>query len=287
MSAPTFSLMACTIIWGLTFVIVKDALVASDAFTFLAARFALGALACLVWARGAVLHRETLRRGLGLGLILFAGYAFQTFGLDDTTPARSAFLTGLCVIGVPFISWALLGRRPGWPSVLGALVAIAGLAHMTGVGFDSPLSRGDLLTLGCAATYALHIALTERFAQHGSSVALVAVQLTVVAVLSAVCIPLGTPRLSFTAGWFGAVAATGLIASALAISVQTWAQARTSAVRAAVIFSLEPVVALAASFSLGRETPSPAELTGGLLIVAGVLCSELGGALLTARGERA
>jgi drug/metabolite transporter (DMT)-like permease len=278
MSQPALVLFSCMFIWGLTFVVVKDALSASDAFTFLALRFGLGALACLLWARRRVLERTIIVNGLGLGLVLFAGYAFQTFGLEDTTPSRSAFITGLAVIGVPFVSWALFKRAPSWPSVAGAVIAILGLARLTGFGLDGGLSRGDLLTLACALSYALHIALTEKFAKTGASVALVAVQLSTVAVLSAVCIPLGTPRFHPTPAYWAAVAAAGLIASALAISLQTWAQARTSAVRAAVIFSLEPVIAVVASVALGREHPGLAELTGGALIVGGVLVSEVGAA---------
>ncbi|MBM4781874.1 MAG: DMT family transporter [Archangiaceae bacterium] len=273
----------CTLIWGLTFVVVKDALNASDSFTFLAFRFALGAVASLLWARRRAFERATITNGLGLGLVLFAGYAFQTFGLESTTPSRSAFLTGLAVIGVPFVSWVLFRRAPSWASAAGALVAIAGLARLTGFGLGDALSRGDLLTLGCAVAYALHIALTEKFAKGGASVGLVAVQLLTVAALSAICIPLGTPRFQPTSAWWGAVATTGLIASALAISIQTWAQTRTSAVRAAVIFSLEPVIALTASVVLGRESPGAPELLGGGLIVAGVLVSEVGTSIARSR----
>jgi drug/metabolite transporter (DMT)-like permease len=274
------ALALCTLIWGLTFVVVKDALSASDPFTFLTLRFALGAVALLLIARRRIFDRRLASSGLGLGLILFAGYAFQTFGLDDTTPSRSAFLTGLAVIGVPFVSWGLFRRPPAWPSVAGAAIAIIGLARLTDFNLGTGLSRGDLLTLACAAAYALHIALTEKFAAPGDSIPLVTLQLLVVTVLSALCIPLGAARFSPTPAYWGAVVATGLLASALAISLQTWAQARTSAVRAAVIFSLEPVIALVASIALGRESPGAPELIGGALIVGGVLVSEVGGALL-------
>lgn len=274
------ALFVCTLIWGLTFVVVKDALAGSDPFTFLAFRFALGGIACLLWARRRIFEATTLKHGLFLGVVLFVGYAFQTFGLEHTTPSRSAFLTGLAVICVPFVSAVLFRRAPSWLSLIGAIVAVAGLARLTSFGLGDSLSLGDGLTLACAAAYAVHIALTEKFAAHGASVALVTVQLLTVAVLSAACIPLGAPRLSPSPAYWAAVAATGLLASAFAISLQTWAQTRTSAVRAAVIFSLEPVIALAASVSLGREAPGPSELGGGALIVAGVLVSELGAALL-------
>lgn len=272
---PTFVLTICTVIWGFTFVVVKDALDASDAFTFLTLRFGLGALACLGWARRGVLVPDTLKRGVFLGVVLFLGYAAQTFGLAETTPSRSAFLTGLAVIMVPFVSWWTVRRAPAPASVVGALIAVYGMGQLTGFGLDG-FTRGDALTIGCAIAYAFHISLTERFASNGASAALVAVQLAVVAVLSAACIPFGHFHFEPTNAYWFTVVTTGLIASGFAISVQTWAQAKTPAVQAAVIFSLEPVVALLTSLALGRETAHEAEVIGGACIVAGVLVSEVG-----------
>src|SRR5689334_3076190 len=110
----TGALLVATAVWGATFVTVKDALAASDVFTFLALRFGVGAIAGVVLS--AALRerraRSLLKPGLGLGVLLFGGYALQTLGLETTTPARSAFITGLTVIFVPFVSWRLNGKRP-------------------------------------------------------------------------------------------------------------------------------------------------------------------------------
>jgi drug/metabolite transporter (DMT)-like permease len=105
------------------------------------------------------------------------------------------------------------------------------------------------------------------------------VQLWVVALLSALCLPFVETRVEWTPAFLGAVAFCGVFASALALSVQTWAQARTSAVRAAIIYSLEPLFAGGFSVALGYETLGVREWVGGGLIVLGVLVAELGSVL--------
>jgi drug/metabolite transporter (DMT)-like permease len=224
---------------------------------------------------------QTLRRGLVLGLFLFLGFALQTVGLVSTTPSRSAFITGLYVVLVPVLGLVLFRRVPRVPSVVGVTLAAVGMHYLTGVevGTDEGLSTGDWLTLGCAVAYAFHILLTERYAPKSGATALVAVQLWVVALLSALCLPFTEVHVEWTSSLLGAVAVCGLLASALAITVQTWAQARTTAVRAALIYATEPVFAAVYSVALGYETLGTREWVGGSFIVAGVLVAELGGHL--------
>lgn len=264
-------LLVITAVWGITFVVVKDALDGADPMTFLALRFGLGALVAGVAARKALRTHVPWRGGLTLGALLFIGYVFQTFGLAYTTPSRSAFITGLCVILVPFVSTLLFRRWPPVLAVAGAIIALIGTAVLTDAQLSGPLPLGDLLTLGCAVAYAFHIALTEKFSSRSDPVALVALQLAVVAVLSTCTLPLVERRFVPSANLFVAVAITGIIASALAISLQTWAQTKTTAVRASVIFALEPVFAIAWGATLGREALSGHELFGGGLIILGVI----------------
>jgi drug/metabolite transporter (DMT)-like permease len=282
-------LIAITAMWGLTFVVVKDALDAADPFTFLALRFAVGALAIALVARKRLLGRDELRYGALLSVFLFGGFAFQTFGLLSTTPSRSAFITGLSVLLVPFVSIALLRKWPRVPAVLGVLLAVFGLAYLTGVtesaGEGSGTSTGDLLTLGCAVSYAVQITLTERYAPKVDTLAMVGVQLGCVSLLSLLCLPFVELRFEPNLAFAGAVAFTGVFASAIAIGAQTWAQARTSAVRAALIFSLEPVFAAAYSVLTGYERLGRKEALGGGLIVAAVLVSEVGNAWLDRRAK--
>jgi drug/metabolite transporter (DMT)-like permease len=275
------ALALMTALWGVTFVVVKEALSHGDPFSFLTLRFATGAVVLTALAWRGMLVPQTLRRGLVLGVFLFLGFALQTVGLVSTTPSRSAFITGLYVVLVPVLGLVLFRRVPRVPSVVGVTLAAVGMRYLTGVevGADEGLSTGDWLTLGCAVAYAFHILLTERYAPKSGATALVAVQLWVVALLSALCLPFTEVHVAWTSSFLGAVAICGLLASALAITVQTWAQARTTAVRAALIYATEPVFAAVYSVALGYEALGTREWVGGGFIVAGVLVAELGGHL--------
>ncbi|MBX5481546.1 MAG: DMT family transporter [Myxococcaceae bacterium] len=275
-----------TALWGASFVVVKDAVALADPFSFLALRFALGGAAATAIARRKVLSAEVLRRGAFLGLFLFAGFAFQTTGLVRTTESRSAFITGLSVILVPVVSIALFRRLPKPPSIAAVLIACAGLYVLTGGlkgGGGKSVLEGDLLTLGCAICFAFHIAFTEKFAPRAPALALVAVQLWVVSALACASLPFVEVRVTWTGGFVGALIFAGFFASAMAISLQTWAQARTTAVRAALLFSLEPVFAALMSVGLGREQLGARELVGGGLTVLAVLVADVGNALLARR----
>lgn len=283
-------LVAITALWGATFVVVKDALTQADPFTFVALRFAIGGAVASIFARRALLDPKVIRYGLFLGLFLFLGFAFQTGGLVHTTESRSAFITGLSVILVPIVSIALFRRRPQPPSLIGVCLALGGLYVLTGGLSAQTEGRGvllgDLLTLGCAITFAFHIALTELFAPRVPALALVAVQLWVVSLLSALCTPFVHAHVDWHGAFIPALIFCGVFASAVAIALQTWAQARTSAVRAALIFSLEPVFAASMSVALGRERLGSRELLGGSLTVLAILVAEVGNAWWAKRGAR-
>ncbi|QSQ27938.1 DMT family transporter [Pyxidicoccus parkwayensis] len=275
------ALALITLFWGVTFVVVKDALGHGDPFSFLTLRFSVGAAVLSALAGRQVLNPVNLRRGLVLGAFLFVGFALQTLGLTLTTPSRSAFITGMSVVFVPLLSLVLFKRVPKVTSLLGVVLAAVGLYFLTrpeAGGEGGGLARGDVLTLGCAVAYACHITLTERYAPKEGVAGLVAVQLWSVALLSALCLPFVTRRVEWTPSFVAAVLVCGVLASAVAISVQTWGQARTTAVRAAVIYSMEPVFASAYSVALGYEVLGAREWAGGGLILLGVLVSDVGAA---------
>ena len=281
------ALVLITLFWGVTFVVVKDALAQGDALSFLALRFGVGALALTPLAGRTLLDPRNLRHGALLAGFLWAGFLLQTLGLERTTPSRSAFITGLAVVFVPLLAWVVSRRATSWASAAGVALAALGLFLLTRPDADGTggFGAGEWLTLGCALAYAVHIVLTEKVAPRDgrSVVGLVAVQLWGVALLCAVCLPFTAPRVAWTPGFVGAFVFCGLFASALAICVQTWGQARTTAVRAAVIYALEPVSASALSVALGREVLGPRAWVGGALILLGVLVAELGGVLFTRR----
>ncbi len=274
------ALLLATAIWGGTFVTVKDSLAGVDTYSFLALRFAVGAVCAglIAWrlTPAAAAWGAAVRPGLVLGVLLFGGYLLQTLGLEHTTPSRSAFVTGLTVIFVPFVAWRLERRRPPLRSFLAPGLALIGLQRLTGVTWGGELPVGDALTLGCAVVYAVHIAATSKVAEGVPPMALTAVQLAVVAVLSTLCLPFVDRRFESTGTvWFGVVF-TGVFASALAIGLQVWAQKHLSSVRAAVIYSLEPVFALAVAAAVGLGWPGTTELVGGAFILAAVLLESSG-----------
>jgi drug/metabolite transporter (DMT)-like permease len=269
-------LIAITAFWGASFLVVKDALGHSDPLSFMAMRFGVGAAVATALSRGRLFDADTRRGALVLGPFLFLGYVLQTYGLRYTTPARSAFLTGLSVLLVPGVCYALWRRVPRPATGVGIVLATVGLYLLTGVdaGWGGDVARGDVLTLGCAAAYAVHIALTEAYAPRAHVTGLVAGQLWLTALGSVLLLPFvdvfvePSPRLFFAVGF------TGIFASALAISLQTWGQARTTAVRAALIFALEPVFAALYSWWAGFERLTAREVMGGALIVAAVAVAE-------------
>lgn len=271
------ALLGITMLWGTTFVIVKDALTGAGPFTFLALRFSIGALVALAIAGKDLRHGPSVRAGLTLGPLLFAGFALQTVGLAHTTPARSAFITGLMVLVVPLATVVLLRRTPKPWTLVGVGLALIGLWLLThprdGEIVESTL-LGDVLTFGCALWYGVHLTLNERYAERVRPMAFVAVQLAVIAVLSAGSSLAESQRIVWSLPLLGAIVFCGVFASALAIGIQAWSMKRTTAVRTVLIFSLEPVFAAVLSVALGRESLDFEAVVGGAFVVVAVIVAE-------------
>jgi drug/metabolite transporter (DMT)-like permease len=274
------ALVVIVAIWGATFVMVKEALQDASTLLFLALRFSLAsaALALVFTGRykdlGAL--KPSLLGGFLAGLCLFCGYFFQTAGLRYTTPSKSAFITALSVVMVPLIVSLVHRSVPHAAEAAGVVLATAGLGLMTLQRDKLALSSGDLLTLACALAFAVHVVVLAQFSSK-SSVELLSLTQVGTAALAA----LGTfwwaetPRVRWSPGLVLALAVTGLFATALAFTVQSWAQRHTSATRTALILTLEPVFAWAASFLFTGERLSRRGVAGGLFILAGVLLAEL------------
>lgn len=274
------ALAGIALIWGATFVLVKEALRDASALVFLSLRFSLATLAlgCAFRPLAAKFTNRALlmRGGLVAGLCLFAGYLLQTLGLRYTTPSKSAFLTGLSIVMVPLLG-ALAGRRaPSVAELLGVAAATVGMGLMT---LESGLARinlGDLLTLACAAGFALHILAMGHWAPQTNFQALTLVQVATAALLATASFWWAEPAyLRWTPRVAVALLVTGLLATALAFSVQAWAQQRTTPTHTALLFALEPVFASLTSWLLTGERLSGRQAAGAALILAGVLQVEL------------
>ena len=197
-------------------------------------------------------------------------------GLLYTTASKSAFITGLSVVLVPLLSLALSRVLPRPSSVLAVVLAAGGLYVLTSPGAMG-INKGDLLTLGCAAAFALHIVTTERAAPRHDPISLAFWQIVTTALAcTALMGLLESPRLSLAPWTLAALVITGVLATALAFAVQMWAQRRTSATHVAVIFTAEPVFAAFFARLIQHEVLGLAGLLGGALILAGILLAQIG-----------
>ncbi|MGA7853823.1 MAG: DMT family transporter [Candidatus Acidiferrales bacterium] len=275
------------LIWGSTFVVVKDALADVSVFTYLAVRFALAAavMAIVFWRSLRGLTRAAIWAGAQIGFFMFAGYAFQTTGLKFTSPSRAAFITGSSVVIVPLLL-AVFGRRRvnAWIWA-GALAALAGLYLLTvppeGLG---GLNRGDPIVFGCAVMFAMHMIVISRYVEHHSVGALAVIQVATTAVLATIALPLLSatgieqPRWVWSGTLVFAVLITALGSTAFGFSAQTWAQQYTSPTHTAILISLEPVFAALTSWLVAHEHLTGRILLGAALIFVGILLAELKGA---------
>jgi drug/metabolite transporter (DMT)-like permease len=277
------SLALVALVWGSTFVVVKRALSEISTVYFLALRFGLASVCMLLIFMPAFIRsgRATVRKGLqggaAAGLLLWLGYLLQTFGLKFTTAGKSGFLTGLYIVLVPPLGALVYGRWPQLRELAAIVIAGAGMVVMTfpSISGKIAVNLGDLLTVGCAVAFAGHILVLSHYAQRGQVQAVALGQIMTAALLSTGSLLLERPAARWSSKVIFALVLTAIFATAVAFAIQTWGQRYTTATRTALIFALEPVFALATAVLVGNEPLTASALTGGALIMAGVLAVEL------------
>ena len=267
------------LIWGATFVVVKSALAGISPLYFLALRFSLATVALLVLFRGVgkgARDWKSVGAGVLIGSLLFAGYLTQTLGLRLTSAPKSAFITGLCSVLVPVLAAVAYRIRPQVAEVAGLLVATVGMALMTLNGSIGAISRGDLLTLACAFAFAAHIVTLGHYSGTVSFELLSVTQIATSAVWSwSLLWWMEKPRVQWRPSVVCAILVTGLLATALAFTIQAWAQRYTTSTRTALIYMLEPVTAWLTSYFLTGEGLSGRAAAGAGLILGGVVLVEV------------
>lgn len=296
-----FALLIVTLIWGWTFVWMKQAMVASDTLLgergalagiglFMGVRFGLAALVLAAVARGARdLGARAWGGGFVLGGLLFAGFVLQMLGLsgaDGVTPAVSAFLTSLYVVFTAVLTTVLTRRGVGLPLVAGCVLATFGAGWIHGppqVEFHLP----EWLTVGCAFVFAVHILATDRITRSTAPLPVTLASFVWVALGGAATLAVGlaregAPDLARTAELLGVVdfvlplVLSSLFATVLAISLMNLYQRELEPVRAAILYALEPVWAACLAITAGMDAADGWLLVGGTALLAGNLVSELG-----------
>ncbi|HEY2236138.1 MAG TPA: DMT family transporter [Candidatus Angelobacter sp.] len=277
-------LILIAFIWGSTFVLVKEALNDASPLALNSARMIVAAVLLAIFYRKkiAVLTKPALMAGVLVGIFLYAGYAFQTSGLKLTTPSKSAFLTGTSSVLVPLFLVAIWNVRIHLWRVVGILLALIGLFLMTvpggrgGLADFANVNLGDLLTVGCAICFTFHVIFVGRASQRFPFEQVAFLQVATAAVLMTISTPLlEHPYFRPTATVIAAILITGVLCTAVAFSIQSWAQQFTPATHTALIFTTEPVFAWLTSFVYLHERLGLRAGAGALLILGGVLISEL------------
>jgi drug/metabolite transporter (DMT)-like permease len=273
------ALLVMTAAWGSTFFLIKDVVTRIPVADLLAIRFAIASVAlALIAAPRLRLSRTVLMYGSLLGLLYGSAQILQTTGLAHTAASVSGFVTGLYVVVTPLLTALLLRRRIPRLTWLAAILATVGLGVLALHGFA--LGYGELLTLVAAVIYAGHIVALGRFSTPETTLSLSLVQLIVITLVSAIAAWWPTTgsgagiQLPNSAGDWLIVLYLALIASAMTMVLQTWAQAHIEPSRAAVIMAMEPVWAAAFAVALGGETITLRMIIGGLAILSAMYLVE-------------
>ena len=268
------ALAVAAMIWGSTFVVVKDALVDISPVLYLALRFWMGSLILLLWIRKRP-SRRILVGGMVTGVFLGFGMILQTMGLKYTSASNVGFLTSMYIPLVPFVGALVYGVRTGWRELIAVVVASVGIGLMSFDPSSLAVNRGDVMTVVAAVLFAFQIVLVTRFGAEGELAWLVWLQVTMVAVVSSFGLVLESSYVNWTMRLWWAFGTTVFGATVAAFLLQSWGQRHTTATRAALIFALEPVFAGIASFYWLGERLTGRGWAGAGLVLLGVLLAEL------------
>jgi len=269
------ALVVVTAVWGYTFVPVQEAVAVYPLFAFLAVRFGISTLvlAPFAWRSIRRLPRAGIAAGAGAGVLLATAYGLQTAGLELTTVSSTGFITGLYVVLTPLIALALFRTPVAAAAWVGVALSVAGLLLLNGVPGGSAV--GNALVLGNAVAQSLQIVAMERFAPRYDARALTFLQMAVsCAGFTVIAVSRGELSVPDDASVWYALVVTGVFAGALGYAVATWVQSRTTAARAALVFTLEAPFAALFGVVLLSERLGWLGWAGCAIMLAGILAAE-------------
>ena len=271
-------LLLTTFIWGCTFTMVKESLQNCPPYAFAGWRFGLATVGCLFFLdwKNIRFKKNELIGGVFCGILLFSGYAFQNFGLIYTSPTKSAFITGTCIIMVPILLVILRLQAIHLKIWISVVLAIIGLFLLLNPDNEG-LNHGDILTFGCALSFALHVIIQNYYTRKSRTMFLFFPQLITVSLLSFLLHwTVETQAITWSNQLISTLFITGIFATLFGIGIMVWAQKILSPSRTAIIFSMEPVFAALFAMIMIGDFLSLVEWMGGGLIIAGVIYGESG-----------
>ncbi len=274
------SMLFVALVWGTTFVIVKNALADIEPFLFLGLRFIVAFLfiALLSYKQLRQISWSTIFYGCIIGLFLFVGYTFQTIGLMYTSSSNAGFITGLSVVLVPIIYAFLQKSLPDLKTTISVILALMGLFLLSVQSNTFALGYGDSLVLICAFGFAFHIIAVDRYSHQHNPIAITCVQILFVGLL---CMGIGLATepwpAKFTTNAIQAIIITSILATSLAFLFQNSMQKYSTPTRFALVLATEPVFAAAAGFCWAGEVFTERQLFGACLILLAMFVAILKG----------
>lgn len=273
----TILLLIGTAFWGVTFVYVKEGISIIDLYAFLSIRFMIGAsiLVLIFFRRMKNFTVGIFKYGIFLGVVLAVSYIAQTVGLQYTSASKAAFITGLSVVFVPLFLSFFQKRVPAMNNIIAVIVATAGLAILT-INSGFTLNIGDMWVFLCAILFAIYIILVGKYTRIFESIKFTVIQLVTVAVLTGI-IAAFTKKFEMPRGYvvWHAILFCAVFATAFMYAIQNQFQKFISEVKAAIIFSFEPLFAAMAAYYYLNEQITTKIIIGGLLIFTGMIISEI------------
>ena len=272
------SMVVTTMIWGITFVMVKDALNDAPPYMFASLRFGIAFILGFIYVNKGIkdITLNEMYGGFICGFCLFVGYAFQNFGLIETSPSKSAFITSVSVILVPIILVLFKLKKVNmriWIAVVLAIIGLYILLNPSGGG----INIGDILTFGCAVSFAAHVIFQDRYLSFGASISkLFLIQIMFVTIFSCIgAFAFEGVLITISERLITAILVTGVLATFVAIMFMVWAQTILGPNQTAVLLSLEPVFAALFSTFFAGEILGLYGWIGGMIVVFGVISSEI------------
>lgn len=272
------ALFATALIWGTSFVIMKNTLSSLGVFWMLAVRFTVSAVLLALLSRKKLRHmsREVLRGSVLMGLCLAAAYIFQTYGLVYTTPGKNAFLTTAYCVLVPFMAWWIYRRRPNAADVIAAVLCVAGIGFVCLDNGFSDVNLGDMLTLCCGVFYALQLIMLEHYGPGNDALAITAVEFAVGAsVFWCGALLFESAPAGVDPGAWWNIAYLSIVCTAVCYFLQTWGMKYTPSAQGAVIQTFEAVFGVLFSVLLYGEPLTPRLIIGFALIFVSVVIPEI------------
>ncbi|WP_312426037.1 DMT family transporter [Lacrimispora sp.] len=275
----SFGFVFITIIWGSSFVVMKNSVSQISPIYLMAVRFSIGglALAVIFFSRLKNINKSIVWPGIVCGFWLSISYIIQTYGLKYTTASNNAFITTLYVIIVPFMNFLFYRVKIHRKSLVAAVLAVVGIGFLSLNSGISHVNIGDVLTLICSFCYGIQILFIDTYTKKHDPINLTMIQLPCAAIICWVLAFILEGKLSlnvFSSDLVGSLFYLGIFASAVCFSIQNIGQKYVPAATASILLSLESVFGVIFAIALLGEPLTLRILIGFILIFIAVLLSE-------------